>query len=326
MGCFDPVIAYMHKTKWTEEGKHIVFFSEPFDSENYEQIEIRCGRCLGCRMDYSQMWAARMTHEAAYHKNNWFLTLTYNDEHLPMRERINTETGELQTSKTLVKGHVQEFIKRLREKYTLDKQEETRIRYYACGEYGPKGGRPHYHLAIFNAPIVSLEKVGVGAKGSSLYTSPEIERLWNKGFITIGELTPASAGYIARYMLKKQKGDDKKYYEEENIQAPFTLQSTMPGLGFQYYDEHKEEIYMQDCIILATQGRSRKIPVPAYYDKQMEKENPTRIREIKEHRAEAGRAEKIRLQRTTNINRSEYLRNKEAALKNKASKLIRSIE
>lgn len=316
----------MHKTKWKDEGKHIVFFSEPLDSENYEQIEIRCGKCLGCRMDYSQMWAARMTHEAQYHTNNWFLTLTYNDEHLPTNERINLETGELQTSKTLVKGHVQEFIKRLREKYTLDKHEETRIRYYACGEYGPKGGRPHYHLAIFNAPIVSLKKIGTGAKGSNLYSSPEIEKIWGKGFITIGELTAASAGYIARYMLKKQKGDDKAFYEEENIQAPFTLQSTKPGIGLNYYQDHKEEIYMQDCVVLSANGKSRRIPVPAYYDKQLEKENPEQLKKIKEHRAEAGRIEKARIMRTTNINRSEYLKNKEEALKRRTKTLIRQIE
>ena len=38
---------------------------------------LSCGKCIGCRLEYSRQWAVRMYHESQLHDLNCFLTLTY---------------------------------------------------------------------------------------------------------------------------------------------------------------------------------------------------------------------------------------------------------
>lgn len=47
----------------------------------------------------------------------------------------------------LRKSDLQKFIKRLR--FSIAKRYDAELRYFACGEYGPKHFRPHYHLLLF---------------------------------------------------------------------------------------------------------------------------------------------------------------------------------
>ncbi len=47
-----------------------------------EKMEVGCGQCLGCRLDYRRMWGMRIAHEAALWEHlggNSFITLTYRD-------------------------------------------------------------------------------------------------------------------------------------------------------------------------------------------------------------------------------------------------------
>ena len=75
--------------------------------------------------------------ESQVHADNCFVTLTYDDEHLPRPHR----PGHWMPS--LSPYHVTNFIKRLRRHY------EIPIRYFLAGEYGNDSQRPHYHLALF---------------------------------------------------------------------------------------------------------------------------------------------------------------------------------
>ena len=75
----------------------------------YDVALIPCGRCMECRLEYSRQWANRQMLEAATSDNNWFLTLTYDDEHLPKNS---------QGYPTLVKNDVKKFMKDLREYYS----------------------------------------------------------------------------------------------------------------------------------------------------------------------------------------------------------------
>ena len=80
-------------------------------------IDIPCGKCVGCLLDRSRDWATRCMLEAKDHEHNCFITLTYNDDHLPdKREMINDLTGEISESpfRTLQKRDFQLFMKRLR--------------------------------------------------------------------------------------------------------------------------------------------------------------------------------------------------------------------
>jgi hypothetical protein len=46
--------------------------------------EIPCGYCEGCRIARSREWANRCMMELEYHKSAYFVTLTYDDDHVPV--------------------------------------------------------------------------------------------------------------------------------------------------------------------------------------------------------------------------------------------------
>ena len=89
---------------------------------------LSCGKCVECQMNYSNSWALRCVQEMKYHKIACFVTLTYNEKNLPQHG--------------VDKNEIQKFIKRIR-------KDNNKLRYFACGEYGSKGLRPHYHLIFF---------------------------------------------------------------------------------------------------------------------------------------------------------------------------------
>ena len=152
MSCYHPLRAVI--LGYREDGKKIlkILPKSDFKYENpdYEYISIPCGHCIGCRLKYSRIWADRCMVEASYHEDNVFLTLTYDNDHLPKPLDYITDTGERKVSPVnpLEKRELQLFIKRLRKKFP-----EQRIRYFACGEYGGKTMRPHYHLILFGKVI-----------------------------------------------------------------------------------------------------------------------------------------------------------------------------
>ena len=67
-------------------------------------IQVPCGQCYGCRLQYSREWANRCMLEASEYSSNFFLTLTYDDEHLPWSSYFDKDTGELLSIPTL-KNH-----------------------------------------------------------------------------------------------------------------------------------------------------------------------------------------------------------------------------
>nr|DAO66047.1 MAG TPA: Replication associated protein [Microviridae sp.] len=305
MTCFHPMTIYVKNNlpinfeKLTEkEQKAIkkVWFKEY--PQTY-QIQIPCGRCLGCRLDHASMWATRLTMEAKEWKNNWFVTLTYNngkrknynEEEIDKDSLPLTQKGEM----TLRKKDVQDFMKRLRKHHEgeiewinpkTDKKEKP-IRYFACGEYGPKGGRPHYHLALFNLKLTDLKPYKKNRQGDWLYTSKELSKIWGNGFVIIGLLQPESASYIARYVQKKSgitaktriyKYNDKEQKREVikikgRPEEEFLVMSTGVGLGRKYWEEHKEFIKKYQYISMKVGGKVRFKPIPKYFKKLWEKED-----------------------------------------------------
>ena len=145
MPCFHP----MHGYKSPGTGKWISYKST--NNFNLEPLTVPCGKCTGCRTEYSRQWAMRIKHEASlWGKKNSFVTLTYDDENLPRKGN----------STTLIKKDFQDFMKRLREpNQELDWTPPTPIRYYHCGEYGDQFGRPHYHAILFNTSFPDLKQI-----------------------------------------------------------------------------------------------------------------------------------------------------------------------
>lgn len=79
--------------------------------------------------------------------------------------------------KNLHLEHLQKFFKRLRKKFGEG------IRYFACGEYGSKNGRPHYHALLFNFDFTDKKLWQVNKNGTKYFVSDALSKLWTAGFI-----------------------------------------------------------------------------------------------------------------------------------------------
>lgn len=303
MTCFKPLQA------WQQTKAHLDIPAKDYyalkkvsfkEVKGRERIEIPCGHCLGCRLDHASMWATRLTLEAKNWKKNCFVTLTYNTPNLPL-----TEQGLM----TLQKKDLQDFMKRLRyyhkgaESWENPRtgEIENPIRYYACGEYGPKGRRPHYHLAIFNWEPEDLKLYKLNKHEQPIYQSAELQKIWGKGFVTIETLNYHTAAYVARYVQKKAgiEGKHRKYTgeieqkwdtderngkpwlrtirktkkEETIIEDEFVVMSRAVGIGRQYWNENKDKIKRNKGILLKIEDKVTLKPIPKYYKKLWEQEN-----------------------------------------------------
>lgn len=310
-----------HFVKWSKYSRpgyptqaHInydfVFGDRPLSQVRKELVPVPCGKCLGCRLDYARQWADRCLLELQYHKDAWFVTLTYNDEHVPISLYGDPYTGEAHPCLTLDRRDVQLFLKRLRKAI-----EPTKIRYFGCAEYGPNTWRPHYHLIIFGLSLddLALKRQDIDGKVSA-YTSQTLSAAWSKrpfgnksdildpiGDVECSDVTWSACNYVARYIVKKQLGPDgKDFYDRFNLVPPFTYMSSRPGIGRPYYEDHQTDLYQHDSISVSTPSGGRNIRPPKYFDDLYDVVQPERLAKIKEaRRFMAEQAEKAKLQKTS---------------------------
>lgn len=225
MTCFHPLSAFDVGLK-TKAGKtkYIIRPSGTLilhrNGRSYTDVHfIPCGKCLGCQLDYARAWSCRIMLEASLYPDeyNHFVTLTYDDDHNPV---------------TLVKKHLQDFFKRLRQHFP-----GVRIRYFACGEYGGDFGRPHYHAIIFNLPLPDLEPLHK-TFNDGYFKSDLLSSIWNMGNVIIGSVSLKSASYTARYCMKKRgRSRDEKYnFEKHGLVPEFIVMSRKPGIGADAFD------------------------------------------------------------------------------------------
>lgn len=278
MPCYHPISGWQSPVP-NENLKHPVYFKKSNDPSwapglAFRAIKLPCGRCIGCRLERSKQWAIRCVHEATLHDQNCFITLTYDNEHLP-------EGG------TLVKEHYRDFIKRLRQhvryrekKAGIPKEERTKIRFFHCGEYGDRFQRPHYHACIFGFDFEDKE-IFKDERGVKLYISETLKKIWGKGHVTIGEVTFESAAYVARYITKKITG--KKAVGHYNGRKPeYTTMSRRPGIASAWFDKFSSDVYPGDYVVL----RGRKLKPPRFYDSMYEHIDPETFKDIKLKRLE----------------------------------------
>jgi len=264
-------------------------------------IQLKCGKCKGCKLDYASQMTTRMMDEFKTFPLAMFVTLTYDDEHLPF-------------GGTLCKNDLSRFIERLRHHVDTNSdlypnRKEVMmpngklakpLRYYSAGEYGELEKRPHYHLIIYNLWFNDALEKKKNKTGDWLYTSPTLTKLWGKGLCDFGKVTAESCGYTARYAQKKVYGDlAKEHYKktilvdaltgeviEIELVPEFATMSTQPGLGYFYYQDTKEQIDGLDKTTITNKKGTKWINVPRYYNKLLQKENPEKHIEISDKRLE----------------------------------------
>lgn len=198
-------------------------------------IEVPCGKCIACRIAKSKEWSTRLLYESEKYVNKCsFITLTYDDEHLP------SDCG-------LQKIDLQRFWKRLR-KRLYSSGADYHIRYFACGEYGDTYCRPHYHAIVFGLPP-SMSDI--------------VKSCWTFGFVKVGTVSVESINYVTGYVMKKYGGDlAKDTYGDR--QPPF--QCSSQKLGLEMF-EKVEAQRAEERGYMTIRGVKRSIP--RYYIKKL---------------------------------------------------------
>ena len=283
---------------------------EPFVSAFAEKVvreftEIPCGHCIECYLNYSQMWANRCMMELTNYQpcECWFLTLTYDNEHVPYVESVPGIEG------TLYKEDLQRFWKRLRQYIVRELGETSRLRYFACGEYGSNTLRPHYHAIVYGLPHIDLQSWIPSKSGHPLFRSNILEKIWTNGIVTVSPVSWNTCAYTARYVLKKaDKSFDQNLYRNANIIPEYIVMSRRPGIGREYYELNKEKIYKFDEIILKTDDGGKIVKPPKYFDDLFEAECPDAYKEIKERRQETAQAIRLSKLSRTDLEYLDYLK------------------
>ena len=189
----------------------------------------------------------------------------------------------------------------------VEVEKSDNIRLIYAGEYGELHERPHYHLILFNMEVPDQILLRNSKKGNPLFWSKLIEDIWGKGMVILNEVNWEYAAYVARYIMKKQKGlNSAEYYLAKGYEPEFFRMSRRPGIGKEWFELHKDEIYKNDEMFVKTKKGVLKIKPNSYYDRLFDADNPELMAEIKERRAEhAKNAQKLVMQNTT-LNEQEY--------------------
>lgn len=232
----------------------------------FRTVLVPCGNCLGCDLERSRQWAVRCMHEASLHLDNCFLTLTYDDEHVPPAGSLDRRAFPL-------------FMKRLRKAVAPRK-----VRYFYCGEYGERFERPHYHAVLFG--FWPGDSVRCGARGGhGVYRSDLVGEVWPYGFHEVGSVTFDSAAYVARYVTKKVRGEaaaehymavDGETGELFWREPEFSNMSRRPGIAADWFAKYGGELEPDGTVIQS----GKEVPMPRYYRKLMKAASPDAERRL----------------------------------------------
>lgn len=194
---------------------------------------VPCGKCPKCLQQRVNSWAFRLEQEEKIHYSASFVTLTYDNENIPLTDK---------NLMTLDKVHVQNFLK-----YIRRNTKRRSIKYYAVGEYGTRTKRPHYHLIIFDV------------------TEQECNEAWTKGNVHFAECNKATVRYTLKYVNKVFASKIPLGDWDDRI-AEFSLMSKKMGLNYltpsvvKHHKEHKK-------FYLDVNGNKQKLP--RYYKEKI---------------------------------------------------------
>lgn len=212
------------------------------------------------------------------HEASSFITLTYDNEHVPKDGSLNVRDFQL-------------FMKKLRRGSSVP------LRFFHCGEYGDENLRPHFHACLFGEDFLA-DRVFLknNPRGEPLYGSRRLYEAWGKGAFeqqTIGALTFESAAYVARYCLKKVTGPRAvSHYGDRKPE--YVTMSRRPGIGSAWMLRFGAETYASDSVVM----RGREMMPPPFYDKLLQKTDPFLFESIKDERERQGRFQKASPDRT----------------------------
>lgn len=286
-------------------------FSKKHHNKEMVPFQLPCGKCVECLLERARDWSVRCIHEANMHENNCFITLTYSPENLPPDGKLNHYDFQL-------------FFERVRKKYGQG------LGYFMCGEYGEKTARAHYHACIFGMDFQDKKPERENEHGDQIWSSEILTELWGLGHTELGSVTQKSAGYVARYILKKQNPDAPQGYQK---------MSRKNAIGKRWIAQNFKDVFIHGSgSVILSDGTKTKCP--RYYEKWLKENQPElwaayitdtklknteRLREKaeKEHAIYLDEVQKRGVSKTTHDYHSPLARKREI-LKHKQKQLKRS--
>lgn len=197
-------------------------------------VPVPCGKCPACLKRRTDSWCFRLEQELKVRSGAVFVTLTYDTQHVPL-----SESGFM----TLSKRDFQLFMKRLRKLHYERYGKNHKLSYYACGEYGGRTQRPHFHAIIFDCH------------------SPSISSAWTVGNIHVGGVSGASVAYTCKYI---NKGRTVPAHRCDDRLPEFSLMSR--GLGKCYLSPAVIKYHHEDLSRnFVTRPGDIKLAMPRYY-------------------------------------------------------------
>lgn len=247
MACFHPVWARLPPVGAYD--RRFKFLPARQGEEEGTALQVACGQCLGCRLDWSRQWKLRgmLELQAQPHgAENWFVTATYSNEALP-------------PDRSVCLRDVQLWLKRMR-------HEGARFSYMIAAEYSPAPAvRPHYHGIFFDLRLDRSTFIpwGSGKNGEALFRAPGLEASWGRGFVVVGAVAPQSIGYVVDYSVKKVMGReaDAEYgrtaidemtgaLRHWKVLPPFFISSRRPSIGRRWFDRFWRDAFPSEKIVL----------------------------------------------------------------------------
>lgn len=237
------------------------------DSDRYRIVP--CGKCNACLVRARMEWALRLSYEDRKALTSVFITLTYDNEHLPIEEYVEPDTGACFYNGVVCKRDVQLWLKRFRK--SLDKEFNCKLRYYLISEYGPLTLRPHYHGIFFLDSVVSLDDLHRLAAASWSLCAPER--------VTVDYCCDERIKYVTEYCLTKAG-------IPEYLVPNFRLVSRNPGLGASYVDLMQKWHDADKSRFYAPDFTGHRINLPRYlrekvYDKETREEHTAELEAAK---------------------------------------------
>lgn len=239
--------------------------TSPIKIPSKPDLKFRCRKCLSCQITKRQEWAMRCVFESYEYSKNSFLTLTFDDQYIPPDGVIIRD--------------LQLFMKRLRKKIS-----PIKVKYVACGEYGEKFSRPHYHLLLFGYDFPDKKYFKKTKKGENIYVSDELSRLWPYGISSIGAVNHSTSSYVAGYVHKKVNGKESHSHYVDYLgqikNKEFIVCSK--GIARKYFDDNKLQLFNHDYIIY----NGKKFPLFEYYNRLLTNDDKLDYNILLERRSE----------------------------------------
>lgn len=209
---------------------------------------VPCGKCNACLKSRKNDWSFRLQWETKQATNSYFITLTYDEKNCPWSSDGKIKARSLRRV-DLIRLH--KSLREANRRYIVEELKceppDQVMRYYSVGEYGTKTKRPHYHMILFNVHEEVIKR---------------LDRIWNKGFVKVGEVNEKTIAYTAKYII-----DIDNRTANTPVEYPFSIMSKNLGLNYlqKNKDFHKTEEDTPDDWRLFVYNGKFKQSLPRYY-------------------------------------------------------------